>query len=147
MGNRATFSYADESLGFEWGYVQWNGGIDSILCILECAKLESQRHRLPFQMGTWDCFLEALHHFTEDQGVTPIWGSRAKMEGSASYDNGHYTVSPDWTLTQYPEGYINATDPGVRVVSLHTLKGKPTLQRWYEFYMKEQGQPHQLTLY
>ena len=99
MGNRMTMSFEADAEN-TCVYTQWNGGPESVMALVQYAR-ETQAQGESVK----GAYLRTLKLFASDGNSQPAIGTFSEWGGAANYDNGHYSLSTEWELSHWPEGW------------------------------------------
>ena len=105
MGNRAVITPSKDKTAGIGIYMHWNGGLDSVVAILDCARERGYRNPESDETYAMARLCGLLHEFFGVGSSTSLGIGELKRLDCDNFDNGVYVIGNDWQITErYGEG-------------------------------------------
>ena len=100
MGNRAVITASKDKTAGIGIYMHWNGGLDSVVAILDLAKERGYRNPESDETYAMARLCGLLHEFFGVGSSTSLGIGELKRLDCDNFDNGVYVVGNDWQITE-----------------------------------------------
>ena len=100
MGNRAVITASKDKTAGIGIYMHWNGGLDSVVAILDSAKERGYRNPESDETYAMARLCGLLHEFFGVGCSTSLGIGELKRLDCDNFDNGVYVIGNDWQITE-----------------------------------------------